>query len=224
MSKLCDILVVSGRKDGLGARLSALFNAWYIAKKLECRFGFIWPRPNGVMDFFNKNNRNSDILFDIFSEEQLFSKEFCNQYSYSKKLDPFECHFIVKEKIYFKDLLLLDKKIIYSPLCNLKDQFIDFDEKDFFIEIGKFWKLIKFNDNLQLLRLRLEKQIDVMSNYIAVHIRGGEIVHGDNIRRAGNYAYKALPIELAIRKIYEELHKNNNIVLFQDDIKTCEDI
>ncbi|HEG2604698.1 TPA: hypothetical protein SCV11_000502 [Campylobacter jejuni] len=222
---ICDnILVVSGRKDGLGARLSTLFNAWYISQKIGSRFGFIWPKPNNPMSFFKENNKNSDILFDIFSEEELFSKEFCNQYSYTNKIEPFECHLIVEKKIYFKDLLSLNKKIIYAPLCNLREQFIDFDEIDFYNKINKFWSSIKFNEKLEKLILDLKSQIKIMDNFVAMHIRGGEIVYCDNVRRAGNYAYKALPIELAISKIADELKRNNNIILFQDDIKTCEDI
>ncbi|ELM1097034.1 hypothetical protein RYC45_001804, partial [Campylobacter coli] len=219
-----DILIISGRKDGFGARLNAMFNAWYIAQKLNCVFGFVWPKPNGPMSFFNKNNKNLDVLFDIFNEDELFSQEFCSKYSYTSKLEPFECHLIVEKKIYFKDLLSLNKKIIYAPLCNLKEQFYDFDEEDFFVQINKFWNLIKINEKLQDLVIELKKQIQTIGNYSAVHIRGGEIVHCDNIRRAGNYAYKALPIELAVAKIEEELQTNNNVVLFQDDTKTCEDI
>ncbi|MCW1676385.1 hypothetical protein OLS47_06495 [Campylobacter jejuni] len=97
-----DILVISARKDGFGARLNAMFNAWYIAQKLNCAFGFVWPKPNGPMSFFNKNNKNLDVLFDIFSEDELFSQEFCNKYSYTAKLEPFECHLIVDKKYILK--------------------------------------------------------------------------------------------------------------------------
>ncbi|EPE0634914.1 hypothetical protein ACSFWR_001502 [Campylobacter coli] len=176
------------------------------------------------MSFFNKNNKNLDVLFDIFSEDELFSQEFCNKYSYTAKLEPFECHLIVDKKIYFKDLLSLNKKNIYAPLCNLKEQFYDFDEEDFFVKTNEFWNLIKFNEKLEDLVIELKKQIQTIGGYSAVHIRGGEIVYCDNIRRAGNYAYKALPIELAVAKIEEELQTNNNVILFQDDTKTCEDI
>ncbi|EDO7430011.1 hypothetical protein Q9X50_000122 [Campylobacter jejuni] len=219
-----DILIISGRKDAFGSRMRAFTNAWYIAQKLNCAFGFVWPKPNGPMSFFNKNNKNLDVLFDVFSEDELFSQEFCSKYSYTSKLEPFECHLIVDKKIYFKDLLSLNKKIIYAPLCNLKEQFYDFDEEDFFVKTNEFWNLIKFDEKLQDLAIELKKQIQTIGNYSAVHIRGGEIVHCDNIRRAGNYAYKALPIELAVAKIEEELRVDNNVILLQDDTKTCEDI
>ncbi|XTO85819.1 hypothetical protein K4E85_01910 [Campylobacter coli] len=43
-------------------------------------------------------------------------------------------------------------------MCNLKEQFYDFDEEDFFVQINKFWNLIKINEKLQDLVIELKSK------------------------------------------------------------------
>lgn len=60
-----DLMVVTKRWDGLGARLHAILNAWSVAHALHLEFRFVWPR-NAFRELHEPRELFSEMFLDRF--------------------------------------------------------------------------------------------------------------------------------------------------------------
>lgn len=207
-------LIISARQDALGSRMYAFVNGMVIARKIGFDFGYVWKQVH--TDFQKSDNL---IGFKIDDEELVFSQKFIESYSYSDHLNSGGKLFHFKDR----NIQSLKQKPYhnnwgyYAPLGY---GFDDYEEKTYYKEFKECFSMIDFSEPVQLI-LNLSNQISSqIGDFIALHLRGGDIIHGDESSKIHQKAcyLKVFPAELALEVIREELKKNLNIVLFGDDL------
>ncbi|HBK1680804.1 TPA: hypothetical protein LGB33_001812, partial [Campylobacter jejuni] len=206
-------LIISAREDALGSRMYAFVNGMVIARKIGFDFGYVWKEINH--DF----QKNDDLAgMELDSEELIFSKDFIEKHSYNGYLN---CggglfHFKDRNIQSLKQKPYHNNWGYYAPLGY---GFDDYEEKTYHKEFKECFSMIDFSEPVQLI-LNLSNQISSqIGDFIALHLRGGDIIHGEASKRYQKACYfKVFPVELALEIVKEEINKNLNIVLFGDDL------
>ncbi|EII4802821.1 hypothetical protein LHL32_001726, partial [Campylobacter jejuni] len=155
---------------------------------------------------------------ELDSEELIFSKDFIEKHSYNGYLN---CggglfHFKDRNIQSLKQKPYHNNWGYYAPLGY---GFDDYEEKTYHKEFKECFSMIDFSEPVQLI-LNLSNQISSqIGDFIALHLRGGDIIHGEASKRYQKACYfKVFPVELALEIVKEEINKNLNIVLFGDDL------
>ncbi|EBF5696992.1 hypothetical protein I9X18_03660 [Campylobacter jejuni] len=227
-------LIIASRGDGLGERILAILNALYLSKCANYKFGFIWP------DHFltYNNNSNNKILFaisDLQKEEFMFDKIFIEKYSYKNKLRlPNGEMYLGGEGFFLKnDKLSLEEfkngkyfQYDWGLVCNqfdLTNIFTDLNSEDYYSYLPIAWNCVKFSKEIQTSLTYADRISELVLNkdYIAIHIRSGDIIYGKD--RIWNYfgLKKALSIHLVIEIINKEVEPSKTIVIFSDDLESA---
>jgi hypothetical protein len=221
-------LIIAGRGDGLGGRLQAFLNAIYISENTNIEFGFVWKNVlNSHAKDFSKNQvigKNEIIGHAIESEDEIFTQDFISKYSYTDQLK--QNQGILRNKTFNSMEQLITEEMEndwgwYSPLDNLKKIFKDINEKEYKSSMKGIWNRIGFSTKIKsLIKVADNSVKNFSSEFVAIHIRSGDIVYG-NYRFIGKrFMRKALPSHLAIGAIEKLIKENKKIVLFGDDIST----
>ncbi|MBZ7941143.1 hypothetical protein [Campylobacter molothri] len=206
-------LVIAAREDALGSRMYAFVNGMVIAKKIGFDFGYVWKKINHD---FQKNEDLAGMQLD--GEELIFSKNFIEKYSYSGYLGTGGGLFHFKDR----NIQSLKQKPYhnnwgyYAPLGY---GFDDYEEKTYHRDFKDCFYMIDFSEPVQSI-LNLSNHIsNQIGDFIALHLRGGDIIHGEASKQYQKACYfKVFPVELALEVIKEEIKQNSNIVLFGDDL------
>ncbi|EHL8054512.1 hypothetical protein KE407_001524, partial [Campylobacter lari] len=117
-------------------------------------------------------------------------------------------------------------KELTEDMVKIWGNYIDYDttRKIFgakiFKEYPRLWSKIKFSPRIQeIIKLSNNTAKEAFDNsFIAIHIRSGDIVYDERIRKLGVGFGKAMPVEIAMELIEKNKKENKNIVLFGDDL------
>ncbi|MGH2328070.1 hypothetical protein ACRCD5_07110 [Campylobacter taeniopygiae] len=206
-------LIIAAREDALGSRMYAFVNGMVIARKIGFDFGYVWKKINHD---FQKSEDLAGMQLD--SEELIFSKNFIEKHSYDGYLGAGGGLFHFKDR----NIQSLKQKPYhnnwgyYAPLGY---GFDDYEEKTYHRDFKECFHAIDFSEPVQSI-LNLSNQIsNQIGDFIALHLRGGDIIHGEASKQYQKACYfKVFPVELALEVIKEEIKQNSNIVLFGDDL------
>ena len=216
--------IVGARLDGLGMRIQALVNAMYAAKELGSEYKFMFSWAEGTSDDHlikdtDKTNKYSNAL-QIFKDYELFSDNFLRDHllptNYNQWWSDIDCPSFNESK----DKFLVQKWGCYSsagvPLYELMR---DITAQTALTQMSKCYKEIKWSDRCA----NIIKDVDhicnniIAGNFIAIHIRGGEVVLGEFRRGPENWIFnRHFPYEVAIELAKMEWNKNNIIIVGQD--------
>ncbi|MCV3408521.1 hypothetical protein L8U38_07530, partial [Campylobacter lari] len=208
-------LMIAARSDGFGARLMPILNAMYLAEYTGFKFGFVWKKV-AYDDTSLKQFEDNDLAGIYLSNEKyIFSQEFIDEYSYTDKI---ESNIRIDKKKTLKELT--------EDMVKIWGNYIDYDttRKIFgakiFKEYPRLWSKIKFSPRIQeIIKLSNNTAKEAFDNsFIAIHIRSGDIVYDERIRKLGVGFGKAMPVEIAMELIEKNKKENKNIVLFGDDL------
>ena len=207
-------LMIAARSDGFGARFMPILNAMYLAEYTGFKFGFVWKKSGHDENSLKKFENNELAGLYLSNESNIFSKDFIEQYSYTDKLPSNKQ---VETKNSINDFV--------SKTNNFWGNYVDYTttRKFFgarvFANYPKLWKKIKFSPLIQKIIDSANKVASTTfpRKFIAIHIRSGDIVYDEREKKLGVSIGKAMPIEIAIHLIEENLNKNEKIVLFGDD-------
>ncbi|EDO6595925.1 hypothetical protein FVN02_08050, partial [Campylobacter coli] len=89
-----------------------------------------------------------------------------------------------------------------------------------FKEYPRLWSKIKFSPRIQEV-IKLSNDIVKKmfhEGFIAIHIRSGDIVFDERVRKLGVGFGKAMPVEIAMELIERSKKENKHVVLFGDDL------
>lgn len=213
--------IVAARPDGLGMRLSALVNAMYISKKINYKFLFTWL-PYTDTDHMGAASGGNNIAFsgEILKAENVFNCEFLKK------------HYInIKEQSYDNDLLDL---VLYNENSFLKRNWGIFtgfqlpytvikniNKDDCLKELSECYLSIQWSENCINILKDIEHIVKNLGDFIAIHLRGGEVVNGDFRIAPDVWSYgRHFPYEIAIEIINMKLKENSNIIIFGQDFNS----
>lgn len=160
-------IVIAKRWDGLGARLSAILNAWSVARALGLEFRFVWPR-------------GADIA--LHEPSELFSDEFLGRF----EITEISC----ADRVVRPDVASLRLPDARVSLCNANPPFLEisecFDVLAFANE-GAEAAPARFRAGLHEIGWSRASQALInqifgesfLQGFSAIHIRAGDIVTGD---------------------------------------------
>uniref|UniRef100_UPI00069A557A hypothetical protein n=1 Tax=Campylobacter coli TaxID=195 RepID=UPI00069A557A len=223
-------MIVSGRTDGFGARMFSLLNAYYLAKESNNGFAFVWPSSladKNLRALQGEQNIDNSVLagFAMDSEDNIFEKKFIEQYSYTgifkvNKGESFPIHSSYR-KIFIKES---ENNIIYINSTPLNIVFDDIDEKKYRESMKYIWNALPFIPSIKSI-ISMANKLASTRKFISVHIRSGDVVFGDGVKELMDSTFRhAMPIELAMAVIEENIHRNYNIVIFGEDLTSLKKI
>ncbi|EMU6399574.1 TPA: hypothetical protein SB541_001204 [Campylobacter jejuni] len=222
---------------GWGDRMLALLNAMYLAKQTNFKFGFTWDELNVI----SKENKQISYIH-IPSEDKLFNKEFLEKHSYTNQYTSPD-----KEKLIFGEWIT--NSVAYKD--NIRDFFkkpfeyywgyvtnhakLSYMIKDVDVNymhvFPKLWKEIGFSKNIKNIFTEIDKIcLKIQDNFVAIHVRSGDIVYPTNegyLYNGTGHDYlwqKAMPVEILLELIQQYAFKNQNIILFGEDVATLRQV
>ncbi|WP_096021312.1 hypothetical protein [Campylobacter lanienae] len=207
-------LLIAGRMDAFGSRMTAFITAMYLSKKIGFKFGYTWEKldaPSGVF---------------LDDDEELFEEEFINEFSYQSKLPKGDTNTLC-----FNTISELNnkpyKKYWGSYVMNYyvanNSHIKDLDEKDYLANFGPILRSIPFKEKYK----KAIEQSDIVSTklgeFVAIHMRGGDSIYDKNFRRTifspviMKYVFPAEVVVYAIKHFIEK--EDKKVILFGADIK-----
>ncbi|MCV3480622.1 hypothetical protein L8X32_01465 [Campylobacter lari] len=214
-------LMVAARSDGFGARLMPILNAMYLAEYTGFKFGFVWKRNDRDTILSDGNQHQEVAKTHLLGESDIFSSDFIKQYSYTDKLGV--C-IRTKTSVAIEDWMN-ELSCVWGEYVNYDTARRIFGTKPI-RHYPKLWKKIKFSDYIQKAIDKANNivKINFPNKFIAIHIRSGDIVYDERVYLQGKEWLKAMPLEIAIELIEENLNKNEKIVLFGDDFTSLREL
>ncbi|MCV3381247.1 hypothetical protein L8V77_02500 [Campylobacter sp. IFREMER_LSEM_CL2127] len=214
-------LMIAARTDGFGARFMSILNAMYLAEYTGFKFGFVWEEVELDKKSIKKIDNNELAGIYLSNEYNIFDEDFIGQYSYTNKLRSND----------LKDNGKEFNEFVKEP-DNFWGNYVDFNivRRFFGIEVfkkyPKIWNSLIFSKSVQNIIDKANKKTEVVfsNKFIAIHIRSGDIVYDERIKKLGVGVGKAMPIEIAMHLIEENLNKNEKIVLFGDDFTSLREL
>ena len=202
-------IVLSARRDGIGARLTALTNAKRISESYELDFGFIWPESILASDGAIATRSISDLFSDEFIDAHL------KPYNFGVASGR---HLIVEEK---------DKA---GFLEKVKNRSVFLDNNCFGISRfpwERWWEVkrayeatfrsLGWSKTMTEIFLEIEAELKDLKG-LAVHLRRGDLIDSD--QRSGQYDYgsKFVPTMLAVSLSEDLVESDPNLtpVLFSE--------
>lgn len=211
--------IVAAKPDGFGMRIGAMINGHYYAKKTGFKFKFCWDETTDtdnlkVRDSIRNNNVNYipivmdkvDNVFDKIYLDKYLLKAHIVEY-YNTVVDNPSSN--TQNKPYG---FAISQTAPYSKINNKELR------KKIKIEVSQSYENIKFNKRFEYLKKLIVKiSNELQNNFIAIHLRGGEIVFGDirfaPIVWAGS---RHFPYEVALDITMDEINKTNIVIFGQD--------
>ncbi|EAI9064687.1 discoidin domain-containing protein [Campylobacter lari] len=211
--------VVGSRVDALGMRIAALINAMYIAKKLDFKFMFTWARGTDV-DFMGANNKIKDmsVAGEILTIDEVFTSDFIKKHCldskyYSYNNDIYNLSFSDCEDNFYRRKwgLYVGPEVPYSVMKDLS-------KNECLLELKKCYEEIQWSVKCKNILNDVEKAYrDIGVDFVALHMRGGEIVKGDfKIAPEVWMKERHFPYEVAM-EIVKQLNFNEHIIIFGQD-------
>lgn len=238
MDKKSDSWIIAARPDGFGQRFCSILVGLYLAKKLQFNFGFVWENSIDIKaDLSSKNDKNKNFLGVAMDKAELiFGENFIKNYLLNPSIDSWVDSYshpltygmrIMKKAKTFKQLKQksrFDRKWGYYACPYLPSDFlVDCERKECLEELGNIYKSIPFSKEFTDIQKRVHDiSLSLNHNFIALHIRGGEVVFSHSIRQAMHSPIlkeRFFPYEIALELAQMELKANNHIIIFGQDIQ-----
>ncbi|EAJ6030478.1 hypothetical protein DKK25_05470 [Campylobacter coli] len=215
------LLFIAARGDAFGSRIMALLNAIWLSKKLNCKFGFVWPNAFNVLGV--KKNENV-IIPSVLPEQSIFTKKFVSGYSYTKLLKSHPGS-IFQYKAANKMSIdrLLEKPYSHDFGWYVSGGFIDIyldglQDGEYLTGLRNAWREIQFlpdfNDSIQKGLDEAEK----LGEFVSIHIRCADLCYSDyRFNMIRNYKFKHIvTVEMALAIIDYELNRQNVLICGDD--------
>ncbi|EIS4443613.1 CDP-glycerol glycerophosphotransferase family protein [Campylobacter coli] len=226
--------IIMAKPDGFGMRLFAMMAGLLLSEKTNLPFYFKWGKIEDVIGNTHEMfNSIKHIPFALGKVGDIFSEEFIQKYYIDDCKDISSNHGfgIHQEKKTFNDIKngpFEQKWGWYAPGIEggaLSNWIEGYNEEQCYKDFAEIYKKIKFSNKYQNIIKYAEQTASKLGEFIAIHIRGADIVFSSSYKQASLYGFvgdKYFPYEIAIEIIKSELNKNNTIIVFSQDVKSSE--
>ena len=206
-------ILVAGRLDAFGSRMTAFITAMYLSQKTGFKFGYTWRKIDEYGIFLD-----DDI--------EIFEQDFIDKHSYKEKLGRGDTNVLC-----FNSIEELNDKPYKKPWGSyVMNYYIpnqghlkDLDEKEYLRDFGKIFRSIPFKSKYKQAIREGDKKAEELGEFVAIHMRGGDTIYNKYFRKkifspiVMKYVF---PMEVAIYAIKYFIEKENKkVVLFGADIK-----
>lgn len=217
--------IVAAKPDGFGMRLASMINAIYLSGKMDGKFAFAWPLDTDTDTLGAQVSEKSDdknyMSVSIDKPENIFSCDFLKHHLIT---DP-------RIKNYYNDFYDNDLETIktFKPV-RLWGWYINqiwphkylqnCEKNTCLLELKQSYSKICFSEKFESIKeVSRETFLSLNANFIALHMRGGEVVLGDFKKAPEIWMWnRHFPYELAIEIGLREISNGNNIIIFGQDI------
>ncbi|MFV0948224.1 hypothetical protein K1X25_09135, partial [Campylobacter jejuni] len=222
--------IVCAKPDAFGMRLAAILVGIYIAEKLNFNFAFVWNNSIDV-DSLNVQNsqKNNQIhyLGNAMSDvKNIFAESFLDKYLIdSDCVEPSWGQNLGFHRRSLSELKLgeYDEHWGWYSTDILPSKWLqECNESECLKKLASIYKQLEFSDCFKNILLDVEQKISSINfEFIALHIRGGEIIFSDSRRLPGWEVVedRYFPYEIAYELIIKELDNELKIVIFGQDLK-----
>ncbi|HEB9325614.1 TPA: CDP-glycerol glycerophosphotransferase family protein [Campylobacter jejuni] len=221
--------IIMAKPDGFGMRLFAMMAGLLLSEKTNLPFYFKWGKVEDVIGNTHEMfNTTKHIPFALGKVGDIFSEEFIQKYYIDDYKDISSNHGfgIYQEKKTFSDIKngpFEQKWGWYAPGIEggaLSNWIEDYNEKQCYKDFAEIYKKIKFSKKYQNIIEYAKQTASKLGEFIAIHIRGADIVYSSTYKKASLYAFagdKYFPYEIAIEIIKNQI-KDYKVVIFSQDI------
>ncbi|EFS3143559.1 glycosyltransferase [Campylobacter coli] len=223
--------IVSAKPDAFGMRLAGILVGMYLSRQINFRFAFTWENSIDV-DFLNvqKSVKTNEVHYlgnAMEDATHVFNEDFIKQYMIpSKCAMPSWGHNLGFNKRSLYDLKYGrgDETWGWYSTDILPSKWIkDCDEAESLKEISKIYQTINFSNSFK----QIINDVDLIykkmqQKFVAIHIRGGEIIFSDSRKVPGWCVVEEryFPYEIALEIALDEVKNGNFVVIFGQDLKS----
>ncbi len=204
---------IANRGDGLGERLRALINSMVLSEQFDGHFIFSWP-----LSFSNSGFHAIDKPENVFScdfiESHLVTRDMLNSCEI-KDLRDTKDFTALNNGSYKKIGINLDQTSLKSQI---KDKSLQL--KNLSSEYKLAFEKINFNEGVTE-AINLARSVQLKDKVLGVHLRTGDIVHGQ-YRYLDRYYSKVVPFYVLDVLIMHYSELGYSIVLFSQDNGACQ--
>ncbi len=207
-------ILVAGRLDAFGSRMTAFITAIYLSKKTGFKFGYTWCKMDEPGGLF----MDDDI--------EIFEQDFVDRHSYKEKLGRGDTNvlcFNSIEELNDKPYKKLWGSYIMNYYIPNQKHLKDLDEKEYLRDFGKIFRSIPFKSKYKQVIRESDKKAEELGEFVAIHMRGGDTIYNKYFRKkifSPVLMKYIFPMEVAIYAIKYFIEKENKkVVLFGADIK-----
>ncbi|EOH2847545.1 glycosyltransferase, partial [Campylobacter jejuni] len=205
--------IIMAKPDGFGMRLFAMMAGLLLSEKTNLPFYFKWGKIEDVIGNTHEMfNSIKHIPFALGKVGDIFSEEFIQKYYIDDCKDISSNHGfgIHQEKKTFNDIKngpFEQKWGWYAPGIEggaLSNWIEGYNEEQCYKDFAEIYKKIKFSNKYQNIIKYAEQTASKLGEFIAIHIRGADIVYSSTYKKASLYAFvgdKYFPYEIAIEII-----------------------
>ncbi|WP_059006504.1 discoidin domain-containing protein [Campylobacter coli] len=210
--------IISARNDGFGMRIEHLVIGLTLARKTGCKFYFVWPSILD-MDYANIRQQNGVHMEEA---DKIFGENFLKKYFLESSKIPCVYQSKIVNIKNFNDILNSDSEKSWGwySTQKLPSEFItDYSLEDCLSDIQESYKSITWSQRFQYLYHLVNKAINFLKeDFVALHLRGGELIYSDVKLMANIWAHsRHFPYEIAIDIILNELGKGKSVLIFGQD-------
>lgn len=221
--------IVMAKPDGFGMRLFAIMAGLLLSEKTHLPFYFKWVKVEDVIgNVYEAFHSTKHIPFALGKVSDIFSEEFIQKYCIDGCKDissnhGFGIHQVKKTFDDIKKGPFEQKWGWYAPGIEggaLSHWIEGYDEKQCYKDFAEIYKKIKFSKKYQNIIKYAEQSASKLGEFIAIHIRGADIVYSSKYKKASLYAFvgdKYFPYEIAMEIIKDKI-KDYKIVIFTQDL------
>ncbi|EJP7969744.1 sugar transferase [Campylobacter jejuni] len=223
-----EIKFVSSRRDGLGARLSALFNALALSHYYKGDFLFWWPQSSEQMQRYDQIRENTELnskKLTVMSKEDLFSPLFLQKYCKNLPVKdglPFcyknnRVNDVLKFKI-TKDKLEDCNFISHTPCVNYIE---DMESDKYYLILVELWKSYRniFSNRICKIIDSARDTAKALGYYESISLRMADVVWNPEYKNLGTYVFKYSPLEIMSDVIAKR--PEVKFIIFSDDYSSA---
>ncbi|MBZ7945850.1 hypothetical protein H2259_07345 [Campylobacter sp. RM10532] len=212
-------MIISAKPDGFGMRLSSILVGIYLAKKLNFKFYFLWPKHSDLEEY---NIREHGVV--IPDSSIVFKEDFLNKY-----LIAFHNEIKINygNEIYSKKRTISELKNIdfrkqwgwYSTEKNPSEWIFNINKTECLKDLSKIYSEIGFSLEFNNIIEHAKKVSKEFKNgFIALHIRSGDVIYSEsrNLVFHPMMEERYFPYEIAIEIILSQ-NSSSAIVIFGQD-------
>ncbi len=227
--------IIMAKPDGFGMRLFSMMAGLLLSEKTNLPFYFKWGKAEDVIgNTYEMFNSTKHIPFALGKINDIFSKEFIQKhciddYKNITSNHGFGIHQTRKTFNDIKEGPFEQKWGWYAPGIEggaLSKWIENYGEDQCYKDFAESYKKIKFSEKYQNIIKYAEQTAKNLGEFIAIHIRGADIIYSSTYKKASLYAFvgdKYFPYEIAIEIIKKQI-KNYKIIIFSQDISASKNL